>query len=82
MIKTIIIRPEETDFTRRSYKDVAMKKWYNWCDEEWYKGWFIDVLRFDFYNKDADISQYLEIGYRAIRDDGYLEITERLKIGL
>lgn len=80
-IKTIIVRYEEAkDLV--SIKDIFREKLYTWIDEEYDKGWFIETLKFNFYNKDEDTNQYCDVIYRAKQDPIHLELLERLKIGL
>ena len=82
MIKTIVVRQEEAEANIESYKSIYRKKSYKWIDEEFDKGWLIEILRMGFYNKDYDMNQYCDIEYRAVADKIHLEMLERLTIGL
>ena len=82
MIKTIVVRAEEAETSIDSYKSVYQEKYYKWIDEEFDKGWLIEILRLNFYNKDYDMNQYCDIEYRAKADKVHLEMLERLTIGL
>jgi hypothetical protein len=82
MIKTIIITSEEAASSNDGYKSIFQEKSYKWIEEEFDKGWLIEMLSISFYNKELDRHQYCDILYRAWRDNIHLELLERLKIGL
>lgn len=82
MIKTIVSRTEEALNSIESYKSVFQEKYYKWIEEEFDKGWIIEVLRIEFYNKELDSTQYCDILYRANCDKTHLEMLERLTVGL
>ena len=81
LIYTIIIK-SETAKSIQSIKELFQEKLYFWQNEEWLNGWLIEILRFNFYNKDGDLNQHCDIIYRVKRDPEYLEVEERLKTGL
>jgi len=81
LIKTVIVAFAEAQ-TLVSIRDIFRDKLYNWIDNEYDKGQFIEILKFDFYNKDANMNQYCNIIYKTKTDPMHLELLERLKIGL
>ena len=76
MIHTIFTRQPEEDY------GVFQDKLNQWIDNEYDRGWIIEILRFDFYYKDIDTNHYCDIKYRCKQDPEHLKVEERLKVGL
>lgn len=81
MIFTIIINKEEIMATR-DCKSLFEKRLNIFIEEEWIKGRIVEILNLKPYNKPGDLYEYYDIEYRTQQDPEYLQIEERLKIGL